>query len=157
MLFHRGCCQNKSIASNMGWTAAYSIKGRGVWFRGTLSTPPPSASWLLGWPCAPVPPALWPVFRWDCGEGGWAVRPWRINQKALLVRVFSSMLCLCLPKCTWGLSADWVSWCVGAGGWCFNGSGCVSHMVLLLCWWFLETYLENVALVCSLHVNRLIR
>lgn len=34
MLFHRGCCHNKNIASNMGWTAAYSVNGRGAWFRG---------------------------------------------------------------------------------------------------------------------------
>lgn len=92
VLFHRGCCQNKSIASNLGWTAAYSIKGRAVWFRGT---PPPSASWLWGDP-APQSPCPLACLQMGLQLWGWAVRPWRINQKALLARVFSSMLCLCV-------------------------------------------------------------
>lgn len=92
VLFHRGCCQNKSIASNLGWTAAYSIKGRAVWFRGT---PPPSASWLWGDP-APQSPCPLACLQMGLQQWGWAVRPWRINQKALLARVFSSILCLCV-------------------------------------------------------------
>lgn len=97
MLFHRGCCQNKSIALKMGWTTAYSMKGR-VYGLGALppQTPLP-ASWLWG---DPAPQCSCPLACLQMGPrrrgGGRAVRPWRINQKALLVRVFSSMLCLCV-------------------------------------------------------------
>lgn len=95
MLFHRGCCQNKSIESNMGWTAAYSIRGRGVWFRATPLSPLPIASWLWGdpEPQSPCPLAclqMW-LQRWGC-----SVHPWCFNQKALLARVLSSMSCICV-------------------------------------------------------------
>lgn len=144
MLFHRGCCQNKSIALKMGWTTAYSIKGR---VYGLGAPPPPQNSppcqLALGVTLRPSAPALWPVFRWDHSDrgGGRAVRPWRINQKALLVRVFSSMLCLCvypnaledylccvgLLRCRSGwVMLEWFGW--------FESS----NMVHLLCWRFLK-------------------
>lgn len=103
MLFHRGCCQNISIAST--GTSAYSIKGRGVWFRG----PPPSASWLWGDP-APQSPCPLACLQMGLQQWGWAVRPWCINQKALLARVLSSMLCLCVyPNALEGYLCWWVS------------------------------------------------
>lgn len=108
MLFHRGCCQSKSIASNMGWTATYSIMGRGKWFRGS----PFSASWLWGDP-APRSPCPLACLLMGAQRWGWAVRPWRINQKALLDRVFSYILWLGLPKCTRTTSAVRVPWCSG--------------------------------------------
>lgn len=101
MLFHRGCCQNRSIALNTRWTAAYSMKRRSVWFRDT-SPSSPSASWLWG---DPAPQTPCPLACLQMGQQWWgcAVSPWRINQKTLFARVFSSMLSLCLPTRTWGL------------------------------------------------------
>lgn len=70
-----------------------------MWFWG--NPPDPALCQLaLWWPCAPFPPPC-PLACLQMGtaafEGrGWAMRPWRINQKALLSRVFSSMLCLCV-------------------------------------------------------------
>lgn len=83
-------------------------EGEGCVVKGHLPTPtPPSLPAGFGVTLRPGPLALWPVFRWDCGNWGWAVRPWRINQKALLVRVFSSMLCLCVYP---NALEDYLSW-----------------------------------------------
>lgn len=77
--------------------------GGGVCGLGVLPPLQPFASWLWGDPApqSPCPLAclqMW-LQRWGC-----AVHPWCFNQKALLVRVLSSMLCICVyPKCTWGL------------------------------------------------------
>lgn len=83
-------------------------EGEGCVVKGHLPTPtPPSLPAGFGVTLRPGPLALWPVFRWDCGNWGWAARPWRINQKALLVRVFSSMLCLCVYP---NALEDYLSW-----------------------------------------------
>lgn len=111
MLFHRGCCQNKSIALNMEWTTAYSIKGRVCGFRGTPHPSPP-CQLALGWPCAPIllPSGLSSDGTTESVCGGWAVHPWRINQKALLVRVFSSMFVSLFTQIhSRNTSAAWVS------------------------------------------------
>lgn len=103
--------------------------------------PSPPYQLALEWPCAPTPPALWPVFRWDLNMGRWAVRPWRINQKALLVKVFSSVLCLCVYP---NALEDYLC-CLGLlicrSGWVtLEWWGCIRSfdMVHLLCWRFLK-------------------
>lgn len=71
---HRGCCQITVNRQDVGWGGGDEfyifIGGVGcIWFRGP--PPLPAGFGVTLWP---GPPALWPVFRWDCdngrGEGG---------------------------------------------------------------------------------------
>lgn len=96
----------------------------------------PAGFWVT---LCPSPPALWPVFSWDSSDWGCAVRPWRINQKALLARVFSLMSCLCVCPTALEDYLCWLGcWICRSGCVCSDALGCFSSTVHLLCWLFLK-------------------
>lgn len=142
LLFHRECCQNKTLALNMGWTIAFSIRGR------VCNLP-------AGFGGDPAPQSSLPSGLSSDGTDG------RRGGKCILDIIIKmhcqsgslAQCCLCLPKHTGGApplpGSESVRWC------------CNSLSNTPRCWtwcisWSRQFYLENVALICSLHVNRLI-
>lgn len=94
----------KTWAGEGGTNSTYSLEGWGVYGLGAH----PLCQLALEWPCGPVPlPSGLSsdgTVTMGGGRGGCAVRPWCINQKALLSRALrSSALSPCLPRSTWGL------------------------------------------------------
>lgn len=87
MLFHRGCCQNKSVTSTWAERPLLHIQQRGG-VRG-LGGHPPLCQLALGWPCAPVP-----LPSGLCSDGTAAMGGGQrvLDVLPLLARVLSSML-----------------------------------------------------------------
>lgn len=130
--------QKRSV--NMGREAIsiYSTEGWGARFWGGPPPPPISLPAGFGVTLRPSRSALWPVFRWDSSSGGGGVVcPWCINQKALLARVFSSVLFLFIQNALEDDLADWVC----GRGWGSSVSCSGTSLMLAV----LEPYLENVA------------
>lgn len=76
-----------------GVTSTYSIKRRGVWFRG----PPPSASWLWGDPLPQHPPGLCSDGTAELGVGSVSLM---YESKGIVSQGLELNVSLHLPKCT---------------------------------------------------------
>lgn len=111
--FCERCFSTEVAAKTKAWSELLHIQLRGgCVVLGALPTPPLPASWLWD---DPAPQSSCPLACLQMGPqkvclGGGAVHPWRINQKALLVRVFSSMFVSLFTQIhSRNTSAAWVS------------------------------------------------